>query len=105
MKNLQFSYDLSRPSAIPRRAFAAIRFAAAIAAFALLAEAFTQRGHVVRQTQGGETAPADLVIANRVPRLFARLPKRGRRVLWLHNPAGYLRKPVLLLDLLESLLE
>ncbi len=62
-------------------------------AFALLAEAFTQRGHVVRQTQGGETAPADLVIANRVPRLFARLPKRGRRVLWLHNPAGYLRKP------------
>lgn len=35
---------------------------------------------------------ADLVIANRAPRLFRRLPS-GPRALWLHNPAGYLRKP------------
>jgi glycosyltransferase involved in cell wall biosynthesis len=62
-------------------------------AFALLAQAFAQRGHTVRQTRGGDTAPADLIIANRVPRLFLRLPGRGRRVLWLHNPAQYLRKP------------
>jgi glycosyltransferase involved in cell wall biosynthesis len=62
-------------------------------AFALLAAAFERRGHAVRQTRGGDSAPADLVIANRVPRLFARLPQQGRRVLWLHNPAQYLRKP------------
>jgi glycosyltransferase involved in cell wall biosynthesis len=62
-------------------------------AFALLAQALAARGHAVRQTRGGELGEADLVIANRVPRLFAALPRRGRRVLWLHNPAGYLRKP------------
>ncbi len=62
-------------------------------AFALLAQAFEARGHSVRQTRGGEAAPADLIIANRVPRLFASLPRQGRRVLWLHNPAQYLRKP------------
>ena len=62
-------------------------------AFALLADAFAQRGHAVRQTRGGDDGAADLVIANRVPRLFAGLPRRGRRVLWLHNPAGYLAKP------------
>ena len=62
-------------------------------AFALLAQAFEQRGHNLRQTSGPDPAPADLIIANRVPRLFARLPRQGRRVLWLHNPAQYLRKP------------
>ena len=62
-------------------------------AFALLAEAFARRGHRVRQTRGGEGGAADLIIANRVPRLFNALPRRGARVLWLHNPAQYLRKP------------
>lgn len=70
-------------------------------AFALLAQAFAQRGHAVRQVRGpdagpgagSDAGPAELVIANRVPRLFAGLPRQGRRVLWLHNPAQYLRKP------------
>nr|WP_302474160.1 glycosyltransferase [Roseococcus sp. MDT2-1-1] len=65
-------------------------------AFALLAEAFERRGHELTLHFEGEAtsmpARADLVVAARVPRLFRVLP-RGRRVLWLHNPAGYLRKP------------
>lgn len=64
-------------------------------AVALLARAFAGRGHELSLHFEGETAPlpdrADLVIAARVPRLFAELPQ-GRRVLWLHNPARYLRK-------------
>ena len=81
-------------------------------AFALLAAAFVRRGHAVELRAGtapAETrdglrwaplgqggAPADLVIANRLPRLFRSLPApqaRRRRVLWLHNPGNYLRKP------------
>jgi len=77
-------------------------------AFALLAAAFARRGHAVELRAGSAPAetidglrwaplaaggePADLVLANRLPRLFRALP-RGRRVLWLHNPGGYLRKP------------
>ena len=65
-------------------------------AVALLAQAFQRRGHEVILHFEGERATlpatADLVIATRVPRLFGELP-RGRRVLWLHNPARYLRKP------------
>jgi len=65
-------------------------------AVALLARALAGRGHDLHLHFEGETAPlpdrADLVIAARVPRLFAELP-RGPRVLWLHNPARYLRKP------------
>ncbi len=65
-------------------------------AVALLAREFSARGHDFSLHFEGETAPlpdrADLVIAARVPRLFRELPK-GRRVLWLHNPARYLRKP------------
>ncbi|RAI60986.1 glycosyltransferase family 1 protein [Roseicella frigidaeris] len=86
-------------------------------AFALLAEAFRRRGHALELRAGTEPeacrgglawspldrgrhgAPAALVIANRSPRLFRWLP-RGRRVLWLHNPAGYLRKLRNLLPLL-----
>src|SRR4051812_38394748 len=77
------------------------------AAFAVLAEAFAQRGHEVEVLAGeepaetregiawhpigaGSGAPADLVIAARVPRLFTALPPpRGRgprRLLWLFNP-------------------
>lgn len=76
-------------------------------ATAMLVRALARGGHDVRVLAGDgkpETdedgavwaaradGPADLVIANRAPRLFAALP-RGRRVLWLHNPARYLRKP------------
>ena len=74
-------------------------------AFALLAEAFERRGHAVEVCAGGgvSTAPAaSLVLANRLPRVFRRLPRRGRRVLWLHNPGGYLRKPRHLLPLLAT---
>jgi hypothetical protein len=73
-------------------------------AFALLAEAFERRGHAVEVCAGGETsaAPAGMVLANRLPRVFRRLPRRGRRVLWMHNPGGYLRKPRHLLPLLAA---
>ena len=76
-------------------------------ALAMLVRALARAGHAVTalagdapamsDTDGARWAPdaigaADLVIANRAPKLFGRLPA-GRRVLWLHNPAGYLRKP------------
>ncbi|TCZ53152.1 glycosyltransferase [Roseicella aquatilis] len=76
-------------------------------ALALLAAALARRGHDVELRAGRAPAevidglpwgplrrggePADLVIANRVPRLFRALP-RGRRVLWLHNPGDYLNR-------------
>lgn len=74
-------------------------------AFALLAEAFERRGHAVEVCAGGDAAsaaPAGMVLASRLPRVFRRLPRRGRRVLWLHNPGGYLRKPRHLLPLLAA---
>ncbi|MBS7813498.1 glycosyltransferase [Roseococcus pinisoli] len=65
-------------------------------AVALLARALAARGHELHLHFEGEATAlpdrADLVIAVRVPRLFRQLT-RGRRVLWLHNPARYLRKP------------
>lgn len=86
-------------------------------AFALLAAAFARRGHEVELRAGTDAAEthdglrwaplarggaaADLAIANRLPRLFRALP-RGRRVLWLHNPGSYLRKPRHLLPLLAA---
>jgi glycosyltransferase involved in cell wall biosynthesis len=86
-------------------------------AFALLAAAFLARGHTLDLRAGTDPPetrdglpwsplapggpPAELVIANRLPRLFRALP-RGRRVLWLHNPGGYLRKPRHLLPLLAA---
>ena len=74
-------------------------------AFALLAQAFERRGHTVEVCGRGaaaSAAPAGLVLANRVPRVFRRLPRQGRRVLWLHNPGRYLRKPRHLLPLLAA---
>lgn len=74
-------------------------------AFALLAQAFERRGHAVEVCAGGRgsAAPAaGMVLASRLPRVFRRLPQRGRRVLWLHNPGGYLRKPRHLLPLLAA---
>ncbi len=74
-------------------------------AFALLAEAFERRGHAVEVCADGRhasAAPAGMVLANRLPRVFRRLPRRGRRVLWLHNPGGFLRKPRHLMPLLAA---
>ncbi|MCB4821901.1 glycosyltransferase [Roseicella aerolata] len=90
-------------------------------AFALLAAAFARRGHAVELRAGTAPAvtqdglcwaplvpggaPADLVLANRLPRLFRVMPppgRGGRRVLWLHNPGGYLRKPRHALPLLAA---
>ncbi len=76
-------------------------------AFALLAEAFARRGHAVEVRAGGSGAPAaapvaGMVLANRLPHVFRRLPRRGRRVLWLHNPGAFLRKPRHLLPLLAA---
>ena len=86
-------------------------------AFALLAAAFLARGHTLDLRAGTDPPetrdglpwrplapggpPADLVIANRLPRLFRALPP-GRRVLWLHTPGGYLRQPRHLLPLLAA---
>jgi hypothetical protein len=100
------------PAALARRPLGGVE-----TALALLAAAFLARGHALDLRAG--TAPpetrdglpwrplaaagpaADLVIANRLPRLFRALPP-GRRVLWLHNPGGYLRKPRHLLPLLAA---
>lgn len=82
-----------------------------------LAEALAARGHqVTALTRGGRTVrckgvawealtagpgpAADLVVANRHPALFE-VARAARRVLWLHNPAAYLRKPRFLLPLLR----
>ena len=76
-------------------------------ATAMLVRALAQAGHAVTVLAGTAPAerdgdgalwapsaegPADLVIANRAPKLFKSLPN-GRRVLWMHNPARYLAKP------------
>lgn len=76
----------------------------------LLAEALAARGHrttaVVRTGSALEhngvgwlppraagLRDVDLMVASRAPRLFALAPGARRRVLWLHGPANYLRKP------------
>ena len=79
-------------------------------AFIRLAEALAKQGHQVTAChQGGEknilngvswqavpkkplaTKP-DLYIANRQPRLLSCVPGASKSLLWLHNPAQYLRK-------------
>jgi glycosyltransferase involved in cell wall biosynthesis len=90
---------------IPASAIGGRPLGGAETAFALLAEAFERRGHAVEVCAAGNasTAPAaGMVLANRLPRVFRRLPGQGRRVLWLHNPGGYLRKPRHLLPLLAA---
>ncbi len=79
-------------------------------AFVALAEALAARGHHVEarsrcatplRHKGVAWAPidsgvpqsCDLYIGNRGHRLVGRVPRPRRRVLWLHNPARYLRKP------------
>jgi glycosyltransferase involved in cell wall biosynthesis len=79
-------------------------------AFVALAEALATRGHDVRafsrcaaprRYNGVAWAPietsaprsCDLYIGNRGHHLIGLVPRPERRVLWLHNPARYLRKP------------
>src|ERR1700756_5213378 len=79
-------------------------------AFATLAEALARRGHQVAvrnrcQTalchNGVQWAPLSegvppacaLYIGSRGHRVIGLVRKAGRRLFWLHNPAGYLRKP------------
>ncbi|MBO0735029.1 MAG: glycosyltransferase family 4 protein [Alphaproteobacteria bacterium] len=79
-------------------------------AFVALAEAFAQRGHrvIVRNRchaslnhkrvcwaplSSGIPDACDLYIGNRGHRVIGLVRNAGRRVFWLHNPAGYLKKP------------
>jgi glycosyltransferase involved in cell wall biosynthesis len=79
-------------------------------AFATLAEALARRGHQVAvrnrcQTalchNGVQWAPlsegvpsaCDLYIGSRGHRVIGLVRKARRRLFWLHNPAGYLKKP------------
>jgi glycosyltransferase involved in cell wall biosynthesis len=79
-------------------------------AFVALAEALTARGHRVEARSncraplchnGVAWAPlasgvpheCDLYIGNRGHRVIGLVPAAKRRLFWLHNPAGYLRKP------------
>lgn len=86
-------------------------------AFIQLAEALAERGHAVEAFTAearsmrlngvfwrslGETVQScDLLIANRIPALMKLVPGAKTKVLWLHNPGGYLRKPRHLLPLLN----
>src|SRR5277367_5821892 len=79
-------------------------------AFVALAEALAGRGHQVEARSrcaaklrhravnwapldSGMPESCDLYIGNRGHRLIGLVPHPRRRVLWLHNPARYLRKP------------
>src|SRR5262245_23019756 len=79
-------------------------------AFAALAEALAGRGHQVivrnrcRSTlvhkgvlwaplSAGVPAACDLYIGSRGHRVIGLVRKARRRLFWLHNPAGYLKKP------------
>jgi glycosyltransferase involved in cell wall biosynthesis len=78
-------------------------------AFVALAEALAARGHHVEARSncagplrhrevnwapldGGVPQSCDLYIGNRGPRIIG-LSRPRRRLFWLHNPAGYLKKP------------
>ena len=79
-------------------------------AFVALAEALAARGHQVEARNRCRTAVAhngvrwaplsrdlpyacDLYVGNRSHRVIGLVRRAGRRVLWLHNPAFYLKKP------------
>jgi glycosyltransferase involved in cell wall biosynthesis len=79
-------------------------------AFSALAEALARRGHQVGvwnhcsaalSHKGVSWAPlgseipkaCDLYIGNRGHRVIGLVHQAGRRLFWLHNPAGYLKKP------------
>ena len=80
------------------------------AAFLSLAEAFAERGHVVHvfnncnaplthngvdwsPISNGVPEACDLYIGNRGHRAIGLVAGARRRLLWLHNPARYLKKP------------
>jgi glycosyltransferase involved in cell wall biosynthesis len=82
-------------------------------AFVALGEALAARGHRVEahshcreafRHNGVEWAPleagvpetCDLYIGNRGHRVIGLAPRARRRLFWLHNPAGYLKKPRIL---------
>lgn len=69
-------------------------------AFSKGARAMTHRG-VVWANLDAKKPAADLLIANRQPRLLHATQSRAR-VLWMHNPAGFLAKPRHLLPLLSA---
>ena len=79
-------------------------------AFVALAEALAARGHRVEARshcraalyhngvawapiEEGVPAGCDLYIGNRGHRVIGLSPRARRRLFWLHNPAGYLKKP------------
>jgi glycosyltransferase involved in cell wall biosynthesis len=79
-------------------------------AFVALAEALAERGHQVEVRNRCQAALAhngvhwaplsedipeacDLYIGNRGHRVIGFVRRASRRLFWLHNPAGYLRKP------------
>jgi len=79
-------------------------------AFVALAEALAGRGHRVEARSNchaplchngvawaplasGAPDECDLYIGNRGHRVIGLAPEAKRRLFWLHNPAGYLRKP------------
>ena len=79
-------------------------------AFAALAEALARRGHEVgvwnhchaalshkgvswAPFAGGVPTACDLYIGNRGHRVIGLVRQARRRLFWLHNPAGYLKKP------------
>ena len=87
-------------------------------AFVALAEALAARGHRVEARSncraplchnGVAWAPlasdvpdaCDLYIGNRGHRVIGLVPEAKRRLFWLHNPAGYLKKPRFLGPLLR----
>ena len=87
-------------------------------AFVALAEALAARGHRVEARsrcraallhkgvswaplEAGAGEACDLLIANRSHRVIGYVRRARRRLFWLHNPAGYLKKPRNLLRLLR----
>jgi glycosyltransferase involved in cell wall biosynthesis len=92
------------------RMAAAAPLGGAETAFVALAEALAARGHRVEAYNhcaaalthdGVGWAPlargmprgCDLYIGNRGHRVIGLVPRARRRLFWLHNPAGYLKKP------------
>ena len=87
-------------------------------AFVALAEALAARGHDVEARSNcraalchngvawaplasGAPDACDLYIGNRGHRVIGLVPRAKRRLFWLHNPAGYLKKPRVLAPLVR----
>lgn len=87
-------------------------------AFVALAEALVARGHDVEARSNchaalnhngvawaplasGVPEKCDLYIGNRGHRVIGLVPRAERQLFWLHNPAGYLKKPRFLAPLIR----